>query len=172
VRVNATGGSPLSPSWIHPLCIQDVQAHHGAGVVFKLHPRRATRSVAEFDLEHGQLSALALQLWLWLEGRRLQKSFRSASDYALNDMDKCPGTKAWKNYLLSLRTFGQKATVEAGSWRYPRERLFNALALLLWQAEGVAQSQILCRLQRELQTNAPDWVALVNVFKGIWPRYG
>jgi hypothetical protein len=153
--------------WLH-----EVQAHHGAGVVFKLHPRRATRSVAEFNLEHRQLAALALQLWLWLEGRRLQKSFVSASDYALSDTDKCPGTHAWRNYLLSLRTFGPKASVEATSWRYPRERLFNALALLLWQAEALAQPHIVRRLQQELQTDAADWPGLVSVFKGIWPRYG
>jgi hypothetical protein len=31
--------------------------------------------VDEFDLEHRRLTELAMQLWLWLEGRRLNNVF-------------------------------------------------------------------------------------------------
>jgi hypothetical protein len=113
-----------------------------------------------------------MELWLWLEGRRLRQRFLSASDYAVSAVDKCPETSAWRNYLLCLRTFGPKAAVAPVSRRYPRERLFHALALLLWDAEEVSQPCFLRRLQQELQTDALDWAGLVSVFKQIWPFYG
>ncbi len=149
-----------------------VQAYHAAGLEFKLHPRRILKTEDEFDLEHRRLTELALKFWLWLESRRLEQPFLSASDYALSSVDKCPEMPAWRNYLLSLRTFGPKAAVEPVSWRYPRERLFHALALLLWNAEVATQPRLLRLLQHELQTDAPDWAGLVNVFKRIWPNYG
>jgi hypothetical protein len=155
-----------------PPFLPDIQAHHGAGLMFKLHPRRVLKSVNEFDLEHRRLTELALRLWLWLEGRRLNQSFLSATDYALSDVNKCPGTSAWRNYVLSLRTFGPKAALKAMSCRYPREKLFNALALLLWDADVAARPRLLLRLQQELQTNVSEWVDLVGVYKRIWPSYG
>jgi hypothetical protein len=155
-----------------PPWLPEVQSHHAAGLAFKLHPRRVSKTVDEFALEHRRLTELAMQLWLWLEGRRLNQRFLSASDYALSDVDKCPETLAWRNYFLSLRTFGPKATLEAMSCRYPRERLFHALALLLWDADVAAQPRLLRRLRQELQTDAPDWAGLVDVFKRIWPSYG
>jgi hypothetical protein len=163
--------SAFAAEELHPW-LPEIQAHHGAGLVFKLHPRRASKPMHEFDLEHRRLTELAMQLWLWLEGRRLKQRFLSASDYALSDVDKCPGTSAWRNYCLNLRTFGPKATLEALSCRYPRERLFNALALLLWDAEEAARPPFIRWLQEELQTDAPDRAGLVNVFKRIWPCYG
>ena len=155
------------PNWLPA-----VQADHHAGLAFKLHPRLAFKSHDALRAEHQRLKASALQLWLWLEGRRLEQRFASASDYALSDVDKCPGTSSLRNYFLSLRTFGPKATLAAVSMRYPRERLFNALALLLWHAEEVAHPRFLTRLQHQLQTDAPDWPGLVGAFKRIWPGYG
>jgi len=55
--------------------LPEIQAHHEAGLQFKLHPRRVCKSVAQFEAEHRRLTKLALQLWLWLEGRRLKERF-------------------------------------------------------------------------------------------------
>ena len=102
----------------------------------------------------------------------LNRQFLSASDYALGTMDKWPGTAIWRNYCLSLRTFGPTAGLKSFSWRYPRARLFNALTLLLWNSERADQPPFLERLQRELHTDAADWASLVKVFKRVWPAYG
>jgi len=128
--------------------------------------------MAEFSLEQRRLTELALRVWLWLESRRLQKSFQDASDYARSDVDKCPGGPIWRNLLLSLRTFGFTAALHPLSWQYPRGRLFHALSLLLWDAENLAQPRLLKRVQQNLHTNAPDWSSLLHVFKRIWPQYG
>jgi hypothetical protein len=165
-RLAAFAAEELPPWW------PEVQACHTAGLEFKLHPRRASRAGTEVDLEHRRLTELALRVWLWLEGRRLHRPFHSASDYALSNVDKCSGTSAWRNYFLSLRTFGLKAMLASMSWRYPRGRLFNALALLLWDAPVAAQPRLLRRIQRELQTDASVWEDLVGVFKQRWPGYG
>ena len=155
-----------------PPWLPEIQTYHKAGAAFKLHPRRVAKARDEFALEHRRLTELAMQIWLWLEERRLEQPFHSASDYALRDMDKCPEARGWWNYLLNLRSFGAKAAVATVSRRYPRGRLLNALALLLWHAEEVAQPCLLRHLQRELQTKAVDWQGLVKVFKQIWPAYG
>ena len=78
----------------------------------------------------------------------------------------------WRNYLLSLKTFGLKAFIDALAWRYPRERLFNALPLLLWEPEPSAQPAVRLLLQKQLCTAATDWAGWVAAYKNIWPSYG
>src|SRR5204863_1618288 len=85
-----------------------VQTHHAAGTAFKLEPRRISRPVVQFEKEMCELDALALDVWLWMENRRLGYQFQSIRDYALHPRVKCPGTSAWHNYLLGLRSLAGK----------------------------------------------------------------
>src|SRR5205085_5842772 len=101
-----------------------IRRHHAAGIAFKLHPHRARGPVDEFMAVHRELCSLASELWLWLEKRRLNRAFRTIKDYALDPSRKCPETSAWRNLLLSLRTFGLRAVLSPLVGRYPRERLF------------------------------------------------
>ena len=57
------------------------------------------------------------------------------------------------------------------AWRYPRERLFNALPLLLWEREPSAEP-VRRLLQKQLHTAASDWAGWVAAYKNIWPSYG
>ncbi len=158
---------PDAISWL-----AEVRSLHQDGVRFKLHPCRATALEPTFEQDYLRLVDLARQVWLWLESRRLNEAFLTASDYALGTIDKWPGTAVWKNLFLTAKTFGPKATVASHSGRYPRSRLFNALALLLWNSDHVAQSPFLDRLQQDLHTNAADCPGLVAEFKRVWPAYG
>ncbi|HEY3853994.1 MAG TPA: hypothetical protein VGO67_06345 [Verrucomicrobiae bacterium] len=158
---------PERPHWL-----PEVQSQYSHGVAFKLHPRRSTKLEPTFETEYLRLVDLAKEVWLWLESRRLNEKFLTASDYALGAMDKWPGTAAWRNFCLTVKTFGPKAAVATHSGRYPRARLFNALTLLLWNSNQVTQPPFLHRLQSELHTNAADWPGLVTVFKRVWPAYG
>ena len=65
-----------------------------------------------------------------------------------------------------------KAALAPVSWRYPRERLLNALALLLWNGEASNEPEIVRHLQRQLSTSAVDWPGFVAAYKQIWPQYG
>lgn len=119
--------------WFAELC-----EHHAAGVQFKLHPRREAVSVEELQREHRSVVSLMLPVWLWLESRRLGRGFASAREYVACPADKCPETNHWRNRLLNARLFGWHAFIGRGSGRHPRERIFNALAILLWDHKNSA----------------------------------
>jgi hypothetical protein len=161
----------LSPSEPPPN-FAGIKKHHDAGVAFKLHPRRSSGGLDEFGAIHRELSRLSSDLWFWLESIRLQEPLFTPRDYSLYRSSKCPESRPWRNYLLSLKTFGLKAFIDALAWRYPRERLFNALPLLLWEPEPSAQPALRLLLQKQLCTAATDWAGWVAAYKNIWPSYG
>jgi len=152
--------------------LEEIRRLHLAGVQFKLHPHRSEKSAVEFERDHRELEALTLELWLWLESRRLSQQFNSSREYALSRVAKCPEKPIWRNYALNVRTFGVKAGFDTLSRRYPRERLFNALALLLWEHQLAEKPALTKHVQRQLQCKAPDWSGLVSAFKRLWPAYG
>ncbi len=155
------------PDWLRKL-----QGYHRAGASFKLHPDRTTTPVEQLRSEHEQLSTFAHEVWLWIENRRLALSFSAAREYATAQINKCGGTNPFRNCLLNLNTFGWRGLADQLRWRYPRERLFNSLPLLLWNGEVSQEPEILRHLQRELQSEASDWPGLVQAYKQIWPRFG
>jgi len=159
------------PSEPWPL-LDKVREYHALGVEFKLHPLRVLKSASRLQEEHAEISRLTLALWLWLENRRLKCEFSSARDYALNTRDKCPDTPKWQNYILNVKSFGFKAVVDSMAWRYPRERLLNSLALLLWGGEVSKEPEIRRLLQKQLATEATDWTGLVAAYKQVWSGYG
>jgi hypothetical protein len=151
---------------------QRVLQHHLSGVRFKLHPHQELKSVSDFAAEHGELTELAFQVWLWVENHRLKTNFATLEDYALSPVEKCSGHSTWRNLLLNVRTFGASATFDRNAPRYPRERLFNALPLLLEQGSTPALRDIRRHLQRQLNTRTDDWLGLVAAYKQVWSCYG
>jgi hypothetical protein len=149
-----------------------LQKHHRAGVEFKFHPKRILKCLDEFRAEHREISSLAQRVWLWIEGRRLGRSFADINEYAFSEINKCPETTPGKNYLLTMRTFGPAAAIEPLAGRYPRERLFNSLPLLLWNGEVSREPEVRRHLQKQLRSTASDWAGLVAAYKEIWPPYG
>src|SRR5262249_27335 len=127
-----------------------IQKFHAAGLEFKLHPRPFSKSPSELEAEFREISKIASHLCLWLESRRLNCSFASPQAYALNPVEKCAQRPEWRNYLLNLRTFGPKAALSPLALRYPRERLLNALPLLLWNGEISREPAIRAYLQKQL----------------------
>ncbi len=150
--------------------LEDVKAHHEAGVGFKLHPRRTMISHTALDQEHAELTALGLKVWLWLESGRLGMPFRSAYDYASSSMNKCPETNRWRNWIINLRLAGADAFLDRTRFRYPREHLFNALALLLWERVEAGNGVLSC-VQRELHTRRIDFPALVRAYGATWRMF-
>jgi hypothetical protein len=147
----------------------DVRSLHAAGVDFKLHPQRAGLSTTELRSEFEQLRALGLSLWLWLENRRLGSSFKSARDYAMSSINKCPGTNPWRNQLVNVNAFGPLTFCRRRSFRHPRERVLNALALFLWESWD-SDPQVLRHLRRELRMRAEDR-NIVGAYRALWARF-
>jgi hypothetical protein len=150
--------------------LSDARRHHAAGVEFKLHPRRVAKSVRQFTNEHVEISNLARQIWLWVEGRRCGERFASARDYAFSHCPVRLRRALIRNALLNARVLGLRSLSDAYRFQYPRERLFRALPVLLWE-EPLNDLKLKRRLQMLLRTSASDWHSLVAAYKKVWPRF-
>ncbi|MDB6003794.1 MAG: hypothetical protein JWR15_781 [Prosthecobacter sp.] len=102
--------------------------HHAAGMAFKLHPYRSTKSRAELAQDHAELSKLAQHIFLRLENQRLGTEFVIPADYSASKSNKCPEVPLWKNLLIRLRSRDLPSPLT----RYPREHLFHELVSFLW----------------------------------------
>lgn len=151
--------------------LEKILACHAEGVEFKLHPQHCRRSASEFLAEHDVLSALAADLWLWLESRRLNRRFSSIGEYALNHRPGEFELFPLRNYALNARVFGLGALFDPLSRHYPRERLLSSLPLLLSQPEVADKPWICEHLRRQLRTEASDWSGFVNAYKQLWSGY-
>jgi hypothetical protein len=150
------------------LPLPELVRHHATGVEFKLHPARSAESREALAARHAELSNLGKQLWLWLESRRLDARFVSARDYALSGTNKCPETSSPRNRLVNFRAFGARGLA---CTRYPRERLFHALVLLLWEPDALAQPVVRAKIQVELRTDSCELAALTSAYERLWSRF-
>lgn len=152
--------------------LDQVRRWHEEGVAFKLRPQRRVQSAAAFLEEHGKVSAIAAQVWLWLESRRLGVSFQSMRQYAFDNSPKSPHAAAWRNALLNARCLGWRALLDRGSLRYPRERLLRSLPLLLWDADdGDLIARRFLQKQLHLRSEGADWQSLVTAYKRLWSNF-
>jgi hypothetical protein len=141
-----------------------LQEHHQQGVAFKLRPRQESVSRKALQDRQQELKSFALRLWLWLEGRRLKQPFLSAQDYALSPADKFRESPRWRNILTN-------ALSRRWHWRDPRERIYNALALLLWEPDVLTDAALLHHVQCELRTTAVSFPELVQSYRALWKRF-
>jgi len=143
---------------------------HREGVAFKLQPVRSGERREALRERHAKVSALAKEVFLWVESLRLEREFSSPRGYAESRGDKCPETPKWRNSLVNLRSLGL-----AGLWqtplRHPRRRLLNALALLLWEPAVFADPKISACLASELLNPVPDIVSAVAAYAPLWHRF-
>lgn len=147
--------------------LEEVHQRHRAGIEFKLHPHGSSLSRAALQKHFREVSSLALRVWLWLENRRLGYDCRSAAGYATSRIKKWPDTNSWRNRLANVRVFGPRALLLPGSRRHPRERILNALALLLW-VRAETSPALTRKVQRELLLSEP--IALIPAYRERWSR--
>ena len=156
---------------LHFALLSKIRCHHALGVEFKLHPQKKSGGKENFLPLQADLLHITRDLWLWLESLRLGQHFESIQDYALSNLNKCPETKAFRNGVINGRLF-RSSIFSAGKWfRYPRERLFESLALLLWEPEVTRSLALLRRVQSNLQTDANDFPGLVQAYFKLWQRF-
>jgi hypothetical protein len=160
-RLRALGSADDLP-WI-----EEVRKRHAAGVAFKLQPYRSLLSRDALQEHFCEVSALALRSWLWLENRRLGCGFRSASDYASSHTNKWPGTSSWRNWIANVRVFGPHGLLLPRHRRHARERILNALVLLLWVRAETSQEST-WKVRRELLLSKPS--AMIPSYRDRWRR--
>jgi len=149
-------------SAVESLPLADLVRHHATGVEFKLHPTRSTESREVLAARHAELSELGKKLWLWLESKRLGTKFSTPLDYVFSEANLCPETSALRNRLVNFRAFSAGGLACA---RYPRERLFRSLALLLWEQNEFE------KVRSELRTSAADFSGLISAYENLWKRF-
>lgn len=168
-RHRRLGGLPADLEAPH---LQRIREIHGQGVAFKLRPTLSRSSVDELRAQHRELSALGRDLWLWCEARRLHQPFATPSAYALSRVPKCPEQSAWQSRLAHCRRQGLSGLCRSESARYPRERLFHALSLLLWEPHALREPKQKLRLQHQLATSEDTFAGFVSAYEGWWAHYG
>ena len=151
--------------------MEKIREHHQRGVRFKLYPVQSRADRDELKALHAELSDLAREVWLFVERKRLGRDFATAKDYALSRADKCPETPGWRNRLVNAKAFGPMAGLFGKANRYPRERLFNALALLLWTPDALKDVRLRRHLQGNLRTDAVDLEGLVDAYERLWHQF-
>jgi hypothetical protein len=87
----------------------------------------------------------------------------------MSGMNKCPETNPLRNFLINARAFGAGAA-GLNITRHPRERLLDALALLLWTA-GLEEPRVKVRLREVLRTNVGDFSGCVKAYRELWRRF-
>ncbi|HEY1173651.1 MAG TPA: hypothetical protein VGH19_19965 [Verrucomicrobiae bacterium] len=150
--------------------LDEVKRHHAAGVEFKLHPTRNVNDEKEIKALFNELANLSLKVWLWLENRRLNQSFATAREYAMSPVNKYPKTKWYRNWVINVIRFGPEIAMRQEALRYPRERLFNTLPLLLWESLPEDDLKLMDHLQEQLQTFATTPEALVHAYTRMWEQ--
>ena len=161
-----------NPTDFGPPALAEIQRLHAIGVDFKLHPRRTKASRTELLDLHAQTVKFGLQLWLWVESRRLHHPFATAQEYALSTLSRCPESVGWRNALLNLRTFGARAMFDRNACRYPRERLMNALCLMLWDEATTLEKATQWKLPDLLRAKSANWPDLIQAYQKLWQHYG
>lgn len=151
------------------LPLEELRLLHTQGVTFKLRPWREVATREQLLAQHQGLTATAWQVWSWLEARRLGRAFPSPAAYAADPANLCPESPAWKNALLRLRAYGPRACASPRLLRYPRESLFRALALLLWEAP--AAPGLAARVARELPPHAGARAEAIATYHRLWTRF-
>ncbi|HVU36428.1 MAG TPA: hypothetical protein VHE61_23520 [Opitutaceae bacterium] len=146
-----------------------LESHHADGVAFKLHPRRSSETRDELLARHESVTGLCREVWLWLESRRLERRFASVVEYATPEFPKGADALVPRNLLVNLKVLGPRG-LALGPLRHPRERILTSLPLLLWHPETLRSPALLCRIQRELQTDARDFGPLVASYARIWSQ--
>jgi len=154
----------------HSVWFDAALQHHAMGVEFKLHPESGAITREALIKRHGEVTAFALKCWLWLEARRLGRTFPSARAYVDSACDKCPGSSLFFNVLLNLRADGFRLRARPTPWRHPRQRIFHSLALLLWEPEATSDPVQSRLIETELNargTSLSEWVA---AYRTLWSR--
>lgn len=150
--------------------IDDVLRRHATGVEFKLHPERSVASRAELAALHAPVTALAQNIWLWIEQRRIGAPFASIHDYVQSSLNKCRDCPPARNVLVNLRLLGLRPWWEGRARRHPRERIFNAMSLLLWDRTALGALAPLRQIQRELQIQAATLPEIMRAYRELWSQ--
>lgn len=145
----------------------EVARLHAEGVAFKLRPRHASPPQEVLIQNQNTLTRLWLEVFLWLESRRLGQQFDNPMHYARWQGRIYPETPTWKNAALRVRDFLKYRTFLPHPTDYPRGALHRALAAVLGSHDVVPHAAY-----RQLPGHFPHTPAeFESQFRKWWGRY-
>lgn len=148
-----------------------VRQRHASGVEFKLHPERSTASREQLQAQHTPVTALAAEVWLWIEQRRLRTAFPTMRDYVASRVDRYPELTGGRSVLVNLKTLGLGALLSPRTiLRHPRQRTLTVLPLLLWQPAALGDPAWRRVVQRALQTTATSFAEVMDAYRRLWSQ--
>ena len=148
------------------LDLRKIRAWHEEGLAFKLRPQKQIHSLETLRQRQIELTKVSGNIWLWIENKRLGSNNASLKHYASERLNKFPDASNVKNALLHFKSFGLGWP---WSMRYPRERLYHALAWLLWEKES---PENLHKANQALRASSIDREALIKRYEQLWERFG
>jgi hypothetical protein len=143
-----------------------LRAWHDEGLAFKLNPEQSTRSRKFLRDQHEEVTRVARDVFLWVERRRLARNFPDIHAYALSPVNKCPESNWARNVILNVKTFGINV-LRGRILRHPRERVLNALTLLLW-GDGASDPAAIPCIRRALNIKAATFADFVRAYRCLW----
>jgi hypothetical protein len=167
-------GKLSSPEWSELVTaaeFNEIRELHRDGTTFKLHPVRVPPDTEALLTMQRHLTRIAQSLWLGLESKRLGVGFASMDDYIHSPINKCSEVPAWRCLLLNLRNFGARGILDSRRFRYPRERVLNALAFLLFRVTDASVSADRTFCGQELQTHPSNLSDALEAYRRLWGRF-
>lgn len=150
--------------------LDPVLHHHTAGVAFKLHPNSGGLARESLRALYTEVTALARDTWLALETRRLGRAFPTVRAYAEDRGDQSPDTSPLHNFALNFRAAGFRFHTRPSPWRHPRQRIFRALALLLWEPAALTDPALRALLETDLQARISAPAEALAAYRALWSR--
>jgi hypothetical protein len=154
-RVQA-GGFPTPAGWAR------LQAWHREGVDFKLRPRHRRSDPAALVAVGRELEAAWLEVFLWVEEKRLGRTFASPAAYSEAGLRLFPRSSAPKNLALHLRDRLRRGGALPGWTDYPRAALLRCLVCLLAGGGAEAAGRRLGVSEDLLRSAYRRWWGLYN----------
>lgn len=145
-----SANNPNADRWEVPPDWNLIVQWHARGVDFKLNPRHHHPSVQELQREQDLLCEVWMRTFLWLESRRFNTRFASATDYARYRGRLFPHTSPLLNWMLHWRDRLRRGGSLPGALDYPRAPLQRALVLLLQPEADLPGAARFLRLKRSV----------------------
>ena len=149
---------------------QDMLRHHAAGIEFKLHPRLDPIAKDLLLLRLGEVTAFAMQSWLRLESNRLGGTYSSVRSYAEDGRNKCADSSPILNILLNFRADRFRLHAMPRPWRHPRQRIYHAMSLLLWEPNATTDPLLQRQVSLELNLSPFQVSAWEPAYRALWSR--
>jgi hypothetical protein len=149
----------LPPQW------PTLQAWHREGVEFKLHPRHRAPDAAILRTAQEELTETWRNVFRWVEGHRLGRTFATDEDYVTYPGRLLPEFPAAKNLLLHLRDRLRRGGALPVWTDYPRATLQRALV------SALAGGETGLKPAAKILGSSEDVAAVERAYRNWWRYY-